>query len=102
MSGSVRRLVVRHPVAAFLIMVYGVNIAVALPSILTRRDLLPFDFAPYDLLGHYVGSALPAFLVVGAVHGREGVGTWPAEPCGGGSGSAGICLQSFSYLSQRS
>ncbi|MGH8872789.1 MAG: CPBP family intramembrane glutamic endopeptidase [Acidimicrobiia bacterium] len=73
MSGSIRRLVVRHPVAAFLIMVYGVNIAVVLPSILTRRDLLPFGFAPYDLLGHYVGSALPAFLVVAAVHGRDGV-----------------------------
>ena len=73
MSGSIRRLVVRHPVAAFLVMVYGVNIAVALPSILTRRDLLPFDFAAYDLLGHVVGSALPAFLVVAAVHGRDGV-----------------------------
>lgn len=73
MSGSIRRLVVRHPVAAFLVMVYGVNIAVALPSILTRRDLLPFDFAPYDLLGHVVGSALPAFLVVAAIHGRDGV-----------------------------
>jgi membrane protease YdiL (CAAX protease family) len=73
MSGSIRRLVVRHPVAAFLVMVYAVNIAVALPSILTRRDLLPFGFAPYDLLGHIVGSALPAFLVVAAVHGRDGV-----------------------------
>jgi hypothetical protein len=73
MSGSIRSLVVRHPVAAFLVMVYGVNIAVVLPSILTRRDLLPFGFAPYDLLGHYVGSALPAFLVVAAVHGRAGV-----------------------------
>lgn len=73
MSGSIRRLVVRHPVAAFLVMVYGVNIAVALPSTLTRRDLLPFGFAPYDLLGHIVGSALPAYLVVAAVHGRDGV-----------------------------
>lgn len=73
MSGSIRRLVVRHPVAAFLVMVYGVNIAVALPSTLTRRDLLPFGFAPYDLLGHIVGSALPAFLVVAAVHGWDGV-----------------------------
>jgi membrane protease YdiL (CAAX protease family) len=73
MSGSIRHLVVRHPVAAFLVMVYGVNIAVALPSNLTRRDLLPFDIAPYDLLGHIVGSALPAFLVMAAVHGRDGV-----------------------------
>lgn len=73
MSGSIRRWVVRHPVAAFLVMVYVVNIAVALPSNLTRRDLLPFGFAPYDLLGHIVGSAVPAFLVVAAVLGRGGV-----------------------------
>ena len=73
MNGSIRRWVARHPVAAFLVMVYGINIAVALPSILTRRDLLPFEFAPYDVLGHIVGSALPAFLVVAAIRGREGV-----------------------------
>lgn len=73
MSVSIRRWIVRHPVAAFLIMVYGVNIAVALPSNLTRRDLLPFDFAAYDLLGHVVGSALPAFVVIAALRGREGV-----------------------------
>ncbi|MGQ0848209.1 MAG: CPBP family intramembrane glutamic endopeptidase [Actinomycetota bacterium] len=59
--------------AAFLIMVYGVNVAVALPPALTRRDLLPFGQAPYDWLGHILGSALPAFLVMAAVHGRAGV-----------------------------
>lgn len=70
---SGRRLIARHPVAAFLIMVYGVNVAVALLPVLTRRDLLPFGQAPYDLLGHIVGSALPAFLVMAALHGRAGV-----------------------------
>jgi CAAX protease family protein len=73
MNGSIRRWIVRHPVAAFLVMVYAVNVAVALPSSLTRRDLLPFEFAPYDVLGHVVGSALPAFLVVAATRGRDGV-----------------------------
>ena len=61
MIGSIRRWVVRHPVAAFLVMVYGVNIAVALPSSLTRRDLLPFDFAPYDVLGLPLGRRSPPF-----------------------------------------
>jgi len=70
---SARGVVARHPVAAFLVMVYAINIAVALPPILTRRDLLPFDQAPYDWLGHIVGSALPAFLVTAAVLGRAGV-----------------------------
>jgi uncharacterized protein len=70
---SARGVVARHPVAAFLVMVYAINIAVALPPILTRRDLLPFDQAPYDWLGHILGSAVPAFLVTAAVLGRAGV-----------------------------
>lgn len=68
-----RRLVARHPVAAFLVMVYAVNTAVAVVPVLTRRDILPFDLAPYDSLGHIFGVALPAFLVVAAMHGRDGV-----------------------------
>jgi uncharacterized protein len=68
-----RRLVARHPVAAFLVMVYVINTAVALSPLLTRRDILPFGLAPYDSLGHIFGVALPAFLVVGAMHGQAGV-----------------------------
>jgi uncharacterized protein len=68
-----RRLVARHPVAAFLVMVYTVNTAVALSPLLTRRDILPFGLAPYDSLGHIFGVALPAFLVVAATHGQVGV-----------------------------
>ena len=70
---ALRRLVARHPVAAFLVMVYAVNIALALMPALTRRDILPFDLAPYDSLGDIFGVALPAFLVVAAMHGRAGV-----------------------------
>jgi uncharacterized protein len=70
---ALRRLVARHPVAAFLVMVYAVNIAVALSPLLTRRDILPFGLAPYDSLGHIFGVALPAFIVVAATHGRTGV-----------------------------
>jgi hypothetical protein len=87
---SARGVIARHPVAAFLVMVYAVNIAVALPPILTRRDLLPFDQAPYDWLGHIVGSALPAFLVLAAVHGSA-CATWYIGACGGASASAGTC-----------
>jgi len=70
---AIRRLVVRHPVASFLIMVYAVNTAVALSPLLTRRDILPFGLAPYDSLGHIFGVALPAFIVVAAMYGRAGV-----------------------------
>jgi membrane protease YdiL (CAAX protease family) len=54
-------------------MVYAVNSAVALSPLLTRRDILPFGLAPYDSLGHIFGVALPAFIVVAAMHGRAGV-----------------------------
>jgi uncharacterized protein len=60
-------------VATFLAMVYIVNTAVALVPLLTRRDILPFGLASYDSLGHILGVALPAFIVMGAVHGRAGV-----------------------------
>ena len=66
-------MIVRHPVVAFLVMVYTVNTAVALSPALTRRDLLPFDQAPYDWIGHTLGVALPAFIVTAALRGREGV-----------------------------
>jgi membrane protease YdiL (CAAX protease family) len=69
---ALRRLVARHPVAAFLVMVYSVNTAVALVPVLTRRDILPFDLALYDSLGHIFGVALPAFLVMAATGGRAG------------------------------
>jgi len=70
---ALKRLVARHPVAAFLVMVYVVNCAVALVPLLTRRGILPFGLAPYDALGHIFGVALPTFLVVAATHGRTGV-----------------------------
>jgi uncharacterized protein len=57
-----------------LVMVYAVNIAVALSPLLTRRDILPFGLAPYDSLGHIFGVALPAFIVVAAMHGQAGIG----------------------------
>jgi membrane protease YdiL (CAAX protease family) len=65
--------VARHPVAAFLVMVYVVSSAVALPPVLTRRDILPFDLALYDSFGPIFGVALPAFIVVAAMHGKAGV-----------------------------
>ena len=66
-------MIANHPVGAFLVMVYAVNIALAAVPALTRRDLLPFDQAPYDLLGHFFGVAGPAFVVTAAARGREGV-----------------------------
>jgi uncharacterized protein len=70
---ALRRLVARHPVATFLVIVFSVNSAVALVPVLTRRDIVPFDLALYESLGPIFGVALPAFLVVAVAGGREGV-----------------------------
>jgi uncharacterized protein len=70
---ALRRLVARHPVAAFLVMVFAVNVAVALVPVLTRRDILPFDLALYESLGPILGVALPAFIVVAATSEKDGV-----------------------------
>jgi uncharacterized protein len=60
-------------VAVFLVMVYTVSSAVAMVPVLTRRDILPFDLALYDSLAPIFGVALPAFIVVAATGGRDGV-----------------------------
>ena len=69
----IRMWIAGHPVAAFLIMAYVVTVTTALSPVLTRRNLLPYEHAPYDLLAHFLGSAVPAFIVTSAVRGRAGV-----------------------------
>ena len=70
---ALRRLVARHPVATFLLLVFSVSVAVAQVPVLTRHDIMPFDLALYDSLGPILGVALPAFVVVAVTGGREGV-----------------------------
>jgi hypothetical protein len=48
---ALRRLIARHPVATFLLLVFSVSVAVAQVRVLTRHDILPFDLALYDWLG---------------------------------------------------
>jgi uncharacterized protein len=72
-SSGLRGLIARHPIASFLVICYSITVVTATSSALTRRDLLPFDQAPYDLIAHLVGSALAAFVVAGAVGGSSAV-----------------------------
>ena len=67
-----RRLVARHPVAAFLVMVFAFTYLTALVPLLTQRAILPFGLT---LWGTLIGlfCCAPAFLVVAATHGRAGV-----------------------------
>ena len=75
------RLVVRHPVASFLLMLYVITWAVFLPVVLQARWLLalPVDlsegvaFDAVTSLASILGVALPAFLVTAATSGKAGV-----------------------------
>jgi membrane protease YdiL (CAAX protease family) len=80
-SSSLARLVVRRPVAAFLVMLYAVAWGVFLPVVLQARGLLalPIDlteglaFDAVTSLASILGVALPAFLVTAATSGKAGV-----------------------------
>ncbi len=71
---ALRRLVARHPVAAFLVMAFAGIIVFELPTVRAPLDIgSPPDLPPSASLGSLFGSALPAFLVMAALHGRAGV-----------------------------
>jgi membrane protease YdiL (CAAX protease family) len=67
-----RRLVARHPVAVFLVMVFALTYGTALVPFLTQRAILPFGVTLWASLISLFCCA-PAFLVVAATHGRAGV-----------------------------
>src|SRR5438093_265989 len=84
-GSALRRLVARHPVAAFLVLVYTLYSAFAyapvlLPPLL-RRDGAPLSLVVFSSLGHNFGVALPAFLVLAALHGRAGVRDLARRSC---------------------
>jgi membrane protease YdiL (CAAX protease family) len=73
--------VARHPVAAFLVMLYAITWIIFLPAVLQGRELLvlPIDlsegfaFNTVTSLASILGVALPAFLVTAATSGKAGV-----------------------------
>jgi len=72
-NSALRRLVAGYPVAAFLVMAYTLTAAFALPPIRTRVGILPPELPFWSVLATIFGVGLPAFLVVAAAEGRNGV-----------------------------
>lgn len=76
-ASSIGQWIHRHPVPAFLVMVYGLSWSFFLPSLLSQRGigLLPFDvpLKPFILLASILGLTLPAFIVTRVTNGRDGV-----------------------------
>jgi uncharacterized protein len=77
-SSSLRRMVVRRPVLAFLVVAFGLAWTSILPLLLSQSGpfgVLPFalPFQPFAAIMSILGLALPAFLVTAAKDGKEGV-----------------------------
>ena len=70
---SWRQAVVRHPVPAFLLLLYAVTFGLALVPALTGPTPLPHEGHLYGVLSSAVGSAGSAFVVTAAVGGRGAV-----------------------------
>ena len=70
---ALRRLVARHPVMAFLVMAYTITSLLALTPIRTRLGPFILGFELWDSLSSIFGVALPAFLVMAAMHGWAGM-----------------------------
>ena len=69
----IRRLVAHHPVAAFLVMAYTITPTFLLQTFWRPANILPLGFSLWDSFGTIFGVALPAFLVMAAIHGRAGI-----------------------------
>ena len=74
---SLRRLVTRYPVTAFLIMAFAFGWSGMLPLLLSESGfgVLPFalPWQPFGVILSVFGLTLPAFLVTAATGGRAGV-----------------------------
>ena len=69
-----RRLVARHPVATFLIMAYTVSITLMFIRLQTDGNIQSPSYEYFvGSLEHLLSVALPAFLVVAALQGKDGV-----------------------------
>src|SRR5688572_6249214 len=70
---ALRRLVARHPVATFLIMAFTVSVTIAFVRLQINGDIQsPSHQYSLVFLEHLFSVALPAFLVVAAMHGKAG------------------------------
>lgn len=69
-----RHLVARHPIATFLILAYAVSIIIAFLRLRSNGNIHSPSYEYFvGFLEHLLSVALPAFLVVAALQGKEGM-----------------------------
>ncbi|HEX7211713.1 MAG TPA: hypothetical protein VF241_12395 [Propionibacteriaceae bacterium] len=67
------RVVVRHPVLTFMVIGLGAGFLTAAIRPIAEAEVLPFDLPLHGFLGGVLGVGLGAFVVTGALAGRDGV-----------------------------
>jgi uncharacterized protein len=67
------RMIRRHPVMAFMVINLGIYFLVAAIRPITDADVLPFGLPLHGIVGGTLGVGVAAFLVTGALAGRNGV-----------------------------
>ena len=76
-TSFVHQMIARHPVAAFLVLAYGLSWLIYIPPFLSTSGigLLPVELSvlPFNLLATVFGLTLSAYLVTRVTGGREGV-----------------------------
>ncbi len=70
---AVLRIVARHPVLVFMVIGLAAGFLTAATRPIAEADVLPFDLPLHGFLGGLLGVGLGAFLVTGALAGRDGV-----------------------------
>lgn len=76
---SMRALIARHPVIAYLVMAFMFAWTITIPLLLSKQGfgLLPIELplTLFQIFASFFGLALPAFLVTAATEGKAGVHT---------------------------
>ena len=67
------RIIRRHPVVAFMVIGLGAYFLTATIRPIADADILPFDLPLHGVLGGVLGVGVGAFVVTGALAGRDGV-----------------------------
>jgi len=81
------RIIARRPVAAFMVIGLGAYfLTVAIPPIVNAQ-VLPFALPLHGVVGGVLGVGVGAFVVTGALAGRDGVVDWIRAADGGGVGA---------------
>jgi membrane protease YdiL (CAAX protease family) len=76
-ASALKRFIIRHPVPAFLGLVYAISWLLFLPSLLSQNGIgvLPIEIPapPFVLLSVIFGITLPTYIVTRVTEGKEGV-----------------------------